>query len=773
MNRLSSPRPILRPCRQAAALLLLAALPGHALAQKPAAQKPAVPPPAAAPAVPSSDAGPSLALSPKEALAQKRMLDADKRLDCPVTLDVISVPLDEVLQKESTQAKPSVNKSADAKPSTDAKASADAKPDPDKLVLTASHNCESLKLQIRLNRRPLRTLMTALAEMLPGTWTRTKEGYNLSLTDKAVITRSEWWRLFLGEREKALAAQRQAVLAAMQTKARRRQADDPEPEPSNHAIEEEIANQHDFFVALPPALKEQIAADMEETAFYEVGHVGYGSGGEQFGAVGWLSQMSPETQEKFKAALQDNITNHLAPLPPAFQKYAQQAQQGLAALDPSKVYFLFRNYGVGVTATPFNGPPSLNTSLQLNLPQLLSLPVLMLDQSRLADFVYGGGMTGPHWKQLANRFLAKGDAALDIQKELIYEVYGMGQAAPPEWRQLADYQRGRVWPNTLPKLPRDDGRPQPIVISRAAQTDWLGEQGHMEYVSDYYCDYHCDSLSRSGYEMPPEQRKLPLRRPLATELDEMAAKRDVSWERDADGIVLVRNNRWYRDDSLEVPQPLLRRWFARLLQARRQEAAAQAAVPVVPQTPEERMAAMKQDCDWAAEVSGALTPWQIRNGLALFQPEEKDLAPQNDATEAKLFEKLKHRVPQPGGAMLPPGFDEFTLTTRMPPFSMTVLTLKGYPHTINLYGSLDDMGRAALLAGRLPVSALTPAQLAEAASLLPLLPQAMQTFPADSVLLSLPPAGGATDRILLGAMLPTAGLKLVTPQGNPPPPSGP
>jgi len=754
VNRLSSLRPILRPCRQAAALLLLiAGMSGPALAQKAAV------PPAVTPAPLSPASGPSLALSPKEALAQKQMLDADKRLDRPITLDVISVPLDEVLQKEN------VNKSDDTKTSTDAKASADAKPDPDKLALTAAHNCEALKLQIRLNHRPLRTLMTALAEMLPGTWTRTKEGYNLSLTDKAVIARAEWWRLFLGEREKALAAQRQVILAAMGSKARRRQVDDPDPEQSDRAVEEEVANQHDFFHTLPQALKEQIAANMDDSAFNEVARVGYGTGGEPFGTVGWLSQMPPETQERFKTAMQDNITNHLAPLPPALQKYATQAQRDLAAFDPGKVYFLFLNGGIVVYALPFNGPPSLNTLLQLQVPQPVSRPVLMLNQARLADIVYGGRLTEPHWKHLANILRQKGEAASDAQKELIYEVYGMGEAAPPEWRQLADYQRGRVWPNTLPKLPPDDGRPQTVVISRAAQTDWLGEQGHMEYVSDYY--------SHGGYEMPPEQRKLPVRRPLATEMDEMAAKQDVSWRKDTDGITLIRNNRWYRDDNLEVPQLLLRRWFARLLQARQREAAIQAAVPVVPQTPEGRMAAMKQDCDWAAEASGALTRWQICNGLALFQPEEKDLAPQNDATVAKMFEKLKPRLPLAEAAPPAPDafvFDPFVYATRQPPFFQAADALKRYPHTTHLYGSLDDMGRAALLAGRLPVAALTPAQLAEAISLLPPLPQALQSFPADSVLLGLPPAGGATDRILFGAMLPTAGLKLVTP---PTPPSAP
>ena len=191
----------------------------------------------------------------------------------------------------------------------------------------------------------------------------------------------------------------------------------------------------------------------------------------------------------------------------------------------------------------------------------------------------------------------------------------------------------------------------------------------MEYVCDYY--------SHGGYTMPEDQKKLPVKRPLATEMDEMAAKRDVSWKKDEDGITLIRNNRWYRDDNLEVPQPLLRRWFNALLQARRQETAAQAAVPVVPQSPQERAAALKQNCDWAVEVYSTLTPWQIRNGLGLFQPEEKDLAPQNDTTAAKLFEKMKHEKPR--GNALP---DDNAFMTRMPPFWMAVMTLNRYPHTI-------------------------------------------------------------------------------------------
>ena len=189
MNRLPTRRP--RP-QAALFFLLLGALPAAALAQKPT-------------------------LTP--APSQKQMLAQDSRLDRAVSLDVISVPLNEVLQKESLDK------------------STETMEDGHRFLLTAAPDCADLKLQIRLNARPLRTLMTALAEMLPGVWTRTPHGYQLSMTKQAADARAEWWRLFLGEREKALALQRQAVLAAMETKAHgRRQAADSDAEPSDPAV---------------------------------------------------------------------------------------------------------------------------------------------------------------------------------------------------------------------------------------------------------------------------------------------------------------------------------------------------------------------------------------------------------------------------------------------------------------------------------------------------------------------------------------------------------
>jgi len=491
--------------------------------------------------------------------------------------------------------------------------------------------------------------------------------------------------------------------------------------------------------------------------------------------------MPPQTQDRFKDAMQANV-DRLASVPPALQHYAVEAKKDLAAFDPSRVYFLFQNWGLGVMASPFNGPPSVSGILDLSVQEALSTPALMLSQTELADVVYGREeMMTPGWKQMADGVRKQGDAAPPWLRLMAEEVHGVGEAAPVEWRQLAAYRRARVWPNVLPKLPRVDGSLRQAAVSRAAQTDWLGERGHLEYVSDYYSDY----ISHGGYAMPEAQKKRPVTRPLATELNELAAKRDVSWTKDADGITLIRNNRWYRDDGLEVPQPLLRRWFGMFLQARRQDInweAARAAfreaaaapvpatgrqiarpAPLLPQSPEERVAMMKQTWDWAAEVFSTLTPWQIYNGLALFQPEERDLAAQSEAS-SKLFTALGLFIPQDAGSS---GRSVVNFDTQRPPFNEATSALKGLPHTVQFYTSLGDGERTALLAGRLPLLALSTAQVSQAVSLQPLLPQTMQALPAPSVFLGLLSRGWPSDRAAFGGF-PWMGLEVVAvPQSAP------
>ena len=480
-----------------------------------------------------------------------------------------------------------------------------------------------------------------------------------------------------------------------------------------------------FSMGYPDSLKTQIAANMEETPFYEVEHVGFGNDEEQTGTIGWLAQMPAQTQEMFKTALQANV-NQMAQTPPAYAGYAKKAQRDMANLDPSKIYFMFQNGGGAIMASPFDCPPSVSRILEMNVPMTANAPLLMLNQTRLVDVV---------------------------QK--------MGASAPDEWRRLAAYQRTRVWPNILPHLLVDDQHIWKPAISRAAQMDWLGEKGHLEYVSDYY--------SHGGYTMPEAQRKLPVRRPLATELDEMAVRRDVSWKKDTAGIYLIRNNRWYRATmTWKCRSPQLRRWFMALLQSRMQEIAARSSVPAtgqavfqtIPQSSEERIAALKQNWDWAAEIVQHIDTLANQEWAVTIPTGREGPGRAERRLGAKLDEKLKHYFPQ--GVVLS-GSDPFAEATRMPPFHLAVSMLKGFPHTAQFYGSLDDTGRTALLKGTLPASALSPVQIAQAVSLQPLLLQAMQNYPPDTVLLGLVSGESVSNRVVFGSLMSPMRLKAATP----------
>lgn len=608
----------------------------------------------------------------------------DARLDRPVTLDEISVPLDELLREVSREE------------------------GGDRLRLEAGADCADLKVQVRLNQRPLRVLMRALAEMLPGAWRRddVRGGYRLEMNRVAVDRRAEWWRLFLGEREKALAAQKLAALDAMRQEPYRRRPSDPDPEHSDRQVEAAFGHHQEFFHALPPDMQQQIAADLDDRAFYGLKDIRFGGWIEAGGTLVPVSQLPPEARSALLGSARvyaDRITRDA----PAF---ADQVRSDLPtqSSDFNRGYIEVRNAGCVLLGVPYNCPKSLGF-IDLHVPIRMDVFLLMLDQNPLIETL--------RWRKDAPK----------------------GKAVPDEWKRLIAYQQSRVWPNALPPVPRDTLHAWKPAVSRAAQLEWLGDQGHMEFVADYY--------SRGGYSMPEAQRKTPLTRPLEKELNEIAARRDVSWKKSLDGIYLVRDNRWYRDDRLEVPQPLLRRWFGALLQARRRflQDRAQPQKPVLPQSPEERLTALKAAWDWAAEVVETLTPWQIWNGLARFQPEEKGLTAANDDT----FQKVYAAVGRPPEFLHgpPAGFDPVRDQLQMPPFSSQTSILEGFLNTARFYDGLDNQAREALLTGRLLFVSLNPVQRQQAISLQPRLPGVLAGDPAVPVLLGLAPLGQPPSRV--------------------------
>jgi hypothetical protein len=186
---------------------------------------------------------------------------------------------------------------------------------------------------------------------------------------------------------------------------------------------------------------------------------------------------------------------------------------------------------------------------------------------------------------------------------------------------------------------------------------------------------------------------------LKEELDYRALEQDMSWKKRPDSIYLFRNNRWYRDDYLEVPAPLLRRWLAR------QDPAGSGKKPDTAGTPTAQIRRLKEQMDREAEIVRALTPWQIANGLT-------------------------HYVQEEGSRPFDPSKPAYTWR----PFQMVADSILSKYNTILFYASLNSAQRTALFEGRLPFGVLTPAQQQQAMYILPEL-QAFAGSPTSAPIL--------------------------------------
>src|SRR5262249_51321226 len=130
------------------------------------------------------------------------------------------------------------------------------------LEFTVLPICQEQKLQIRMKQRPLRALLSSIAELLGGEWTpmQDKTGYRFCQSDATILRRRRWWSLFQAEREEALADLRTAMLQAMHTTQKPIYydvADKQNEAEQNARLQTMDASSHNLFTQLPQALQEQ------------------------------------------------------------------------------------------------------------------------------------------------------------------------------------------------------------------------------------------------------------------------------------------------------------------------------------------------------------------------------------------------------------------------------------------------------------------------------------------------------------------------------------
>ncbi len=531
-------------------------------------------------------------------------LTQDARLNRLVTFEKIGTPLGELLRSLNNK----------------------------ELTLSVNRTCDGQKLQVRLKQRSLRTLMQALAELMPGEWTAKEDGsgYLFRMTNQAVTRRQRWWELFLSEREKALAAQRAWVLQNLRGERPAVQEFDISPE--QHAQRQ--AGQ-EFFKLLSPDLQERLANQMDETTFYRNS---FGTSNTESALVLPMSDLPPAARE-------------------AARKYLLKMPNLPADFNPDAAMARLTNGGINVMAG-FTLPDGRDTGTAFdgNLPGVsAAMPLLTPDQSRLPGI-----------------------------------VQRLGKEAPEGWKQLAAYQQSKVWRNTPP----DKVTLRERQRRRTETLQWLGNTANVEYVADYY--------SRSGSGMTSaEKADTPKRTPQA-EFDALAAALDVSWKQ-VDSVYLVRDNRWYRNDWLEVPASTLRRWQPFLALRPEKHAPSDATRALTQQR-------LRKLCDWQADVVNALSPWQIGWGLKYAQIELS-----GETTEAFVKRQpKKQRLTHEDGTAT-----EYTLPWEDYPFWEPVEALLNHYKLAQFYAALDTGARTALLQDGLDFASLPADAQAQALYLIP------------------------------------------------------
>lgn len=282
-------------------------------------------------------------------------------------------------------------------------------------------------------------------------------------------------------------------------------------------------------------------------------------------------------------------------------------------------------------------------------------------------------------------------ATLLEQRDLLQAVDRFPKQVPESWKKLAAYQRGTFWPGTGERnAPPPDLIPERLTDDLDALTD--------RYRVDILSDYHAVP-ERPGPSAPRSKADI---RTLEPELRKLASRHDVSWKR-VGSLVLVRDNRWYRDDALEVAPDDLNSLTGLLPKPA-------TGIGGPPASPAASLEA-------AAAALSRLSLWQIANGMRYYVDETQYDKARKGAAGVRDWEKSNC---QP-----------------LAPISETILT--SY-YTCLFYQRLAPLDRQALLGSGVPLRTLPPPQAALLVQAVPLAAPVM-TSPEAKIRLTVPRPG--------------------------------
>ena len=465
------------------------------------------------------------------------VLQQDTRLDALVTLDKTGVSLDDLTHELSRKG----------------------------LLLFAGRNCENQRVHVRLNKRPLRDLMRALAELLPGEWKPRdgSSGYILIMSSTAVTYRERWQQLHQADRERAYDVMRAKLIAAMRGK-------DKATTPGVLSGESERIGyergQTDYamFHSLPNDLQDKIAANINDIAI--------------------------DTQVFTGNINEGSVTVPLNSLPDVFRDTLNSdvaSSHGQAdRLNGANIRF----YNIGF---------SISMGVCLSSGQIVFVP----------HSVHGA-------------------SSLDIpavRGDYVQAVRAKGKAAPVEWKQLAAYEQSRVWKN---EKALNAYSPVWGDTRRSDLLEWMAKRKNIEYVSDCYSDWR-KTLGMAQQSTPGQNTPFDSAdtKELLNEIAEghdVSWKQDA-----ASIYLLRNNRWYMDDFAeVPAPllHKWLKRWTPPQPSAEQKASTpsdkAGENISAAP-TPEYLRAQM----DWRAEVIASLTPEQVAGGFLYMSVDASDNKP--------------------------------------------------------------------------------------------------------------------------------------------------
>lgn len=393
--------------------------------------------------------------------------------------------------------------------------------------LTCKSDLKSQELHVVLHNRPLHDVMGALAHLLDGNWLYNSKtrGYLFYVRRRSVQYAKTWWDLLMSER-------------------------------SNDALENYRNTLH---VLNHPVV------DVSSSSF---------TTGEN------NADLTPEELEQIKiqAYMQKNQTKFMTDLPDTIKLKVAHCDYGfdlysMANVDVSTSYYIGRGELV-IPFSAFSGYDKRYLRIVLNnfkgkyQPPASEEPEFVFYHTQDSLSVEYLLTNGDRIPVCMNYSVPDSAFTLLNQKYLPRDIkifQAHGTPFSDNMLALAKYARSTVWPSNPQRTPADteptnSDTVQPVEDSiapdRADLLQRIAQQGNADIVADY--DWQrCRPLTES-------ELTAPLEKPVIDELNICSQKTDSSWYKCHSGIIVDRDNRWYRDDKLNVPHSLLRKFYGQL-----------------------------------------------------------------------------------------------------------------------------------------------------------------------------------------------------------------